>query len=713
MNAKHNQPSTRWEWREVLWKHTLLPTVAIQVLNRIATAPELGMIVLELRATHDGLRWLIGASPRSIDAFKQLLITHAPVRVLTPRRIRPVALAAARLVTTGAGNLQGSASTVVATIRALYGQVATLEKGEHLTLQLLLGRRAGPGLLSQPRSPGWLELLFGPASTKAVTDGGEAEHGFFGVARLGAGARTQARARWLITGLHGVLTGLETTTTRIRLSAERPEAIDAVSRPWTWPLRLKASEAAPLTGWPMGEPPLPVFGSAHPQTLAPEAPLERSERIIGVTTAPGHEDRVSIPIADAAFHTYLLGPTGSGKSTVMLSLILADIDNGRGVVVFDPKGDLADDVLARVPRSRHSDVVVLDPTNPAPVGFNPLQGPARLAPVTADTLLGTFASLFKENWGIRTADVLSAALLTLARTPGANLLWLTPLLTDATFRRKVLKSTTDPLGTGAFWAQYEAKTPSAQATEIAPVLNKFRQLVLRPGLRAVLGQSEPKFSISDVFTRRRILIVNLNRGLIGNDAARLLGTMLMGHLWSHLLARQSEPVTRRQVVPIYVDEVHDFIAGLPGDLSDALAQARSLGGAFTLAHQYRAQLGASMQQAVDANTRSKIIFGLGGHDASAIAKHAAPLQAQDLMLVPKYHAYANVMQSGQNTGWISISTRPAPPSREDLAEVYAASHERYGVDAKQTEQAILDLITTTPAAPGDSENDEPIGRKKR
>lgn len=657
MDAKAPNAANRWQWREVVWSQTLSPALATEILQRIATAPELGMIALEVRGDAKGLRWLVGASPKAIDALKQLLATHAPVRVLTPRRVRPRASRAARITLGGAG-VQTAANITTATIRALYGQIATLETSEHLVLQMLLGRRAGPALLSQPRPPGWLELLLGtpPASKPTFHRNEEGEHGFHAAVRIGAGAKVPLRARYLVGSLHGVLSGLETPTSRLRLAPERVEHLNEATRPWRWPLRLRASETAAWTGWPIGEPPLPVFGTAHPQVLAPNASLVRSERIIGVMTAPGHEERLSILIQDAAFHTYLLGPTGSGKSTVMLSLILADITKGRGVVVFDPKGDLADDVLARVPKNRHGDVVVLDPTSPHPVGFNPLRGPARLAPITADTLLGIFAALFKENWGIRTADVLSTALLTLARTPGANLLWLTPLLTDQAFRRKILKAASDPLGTGTFWAQYDAKKPSAQATEIAPVLNKFRQLVLRPGLRAVLGQSEPKFSIADVFTHRRILIVNLNRGLIGNDAARLLGTLLMGQLWSHLLARQSQPATRRHVVPIYVDEVHDFIAGLPGDLSDALAQARSLGGAFTLAHQYRAQLDPSMQQAVDANTRSKIIFGLNGHDASAVAKHADPLVAQDFMLLPKYQAYASVMQQGQNTGWVSIAT---------------------------------------------------------
>ncbi|WP_446429016.1 type IV secretory system conjugative DNA transfer family protein [Leucobacter sp. 1207-22] len=224
----------------------------------------------------------------------------------------------------------------------------------------------------------------------------------------------------------------------------------------------------------------------------------------------------------------LVGPTGSAKSTVMLGLIEDAMRAGRGLVIFDPKGDLATDVLARVPAHRLQDVVVIDPTNPSPVGFNPLHGPARLAHVTADTLLTIFESLFKDYWGIRTADVLSAAFLSLSHVPEANLLWLQPLLTNPAFRKKVLKGQKDPLGTEAFRRQYNAKTPDQQAIEIAPVLNKLRQIILRPGLRAMLGQSDPQFDIGDLMSKKRIVVVNLNRGLLGADAARLVGTLLLG-----------------------------------------------------------------------------------------------------------------------------------------------------------------------------------------
>ncbi|MCS4275134.1 hypothetical protein M2390_000292 [Mycetocola sp. BIGb0189] len=714
-NRRRNQHRSSTEWRELHFDTTLTQAQIVAVLERFATARELGVIALELHADENHLRWLIGVEPHRIDALKQVLATSLPVRVVKPRWKRPPVEIAAKLTQSGRG-LVVSSEKAAAVIRGLYGSLTTLAGDERIVVQLLLGRRIAPAHWTTVEAPGWAELLFGkptPKNGRVLTRAAE-EHGFALTLRMGATGSPPARLRQLISSIGGVVKGLETANTRLALENEQPAHLNNARVPWRWPLQLRVGELAALTGWPIGDPPLPMFGTVHPRTLNPKRELTTSERRIGTLTAPGRDEAVSIPISDSAFHTHLMGPTGSGKSTVMLGLIEADMRAGRGVFLIDPKGDLATDVLARVPTSRLSDVVVIDPTSTTPVGFNPLDAAGRDPSVTADTLLSTFEALFKEHWGIRTADVLSAAFLTLARTPDANLLWLHPLLTNPTFRKRLLKRQVDPLGTDPFWRQYDAKKPEAQAVEIAPVLNKVRQLILRPGLRAVFGQTHPRFDIGDLFTKRRIVIVNLNRGLQGHDAAKLLGSLLLGQLWAKLLSRQALPQERRHVVNIYIDEVHDFIAGLPGDLADALAQARSLGAGFALAHQYRSQLSPAMVQAVEANTRSKIYFGMNGLDATATAKHMPDVDAQDLMQLPKYHAYANVMQQSENTGWMSIATLPPSPARRDPADTYAASHERYGVPSETTEQELLQLLDADPE-PVESAGDSsvPVGRVKR
>ena len=195
------------------------------------------------------------------------------------------------------------------------------------------------------------------------------------------------------------------------------------------------------------------------------------------------------------------------------------------------------------------------------------------------------------------------------------------------------------------------------------------------------------------------MVVNLNQGLLGAGAARLLGTLLISQLWQHLLARQAEPPERRQIVSVYIDEVQAFLAGLPGSLADALAQARSLGAAFHLAHQYRGQLSTEMMQAVETNTRSKVYFALSATDAAAAARLAPELEAADFQLLAQYQAYATVMHQGRRSGWFSLATRPAPPAVRDPALLYAASHARYGIPAEQTEAELISLTSsTTPSA---------------
>ena len=703
------------EWRELTWSDVLAPSNVAAVLERFATAPELGQIVLEFRADHNGARWLLGAEAHRIPAIKDALVSHAPVRVTTPRRVRAEMDDAAQVTVSGGRPLSSHPDRVTAAVRALYGTVSQLQDGERVVLQLLLGRRLSPSYWHPEGHRPWLDLLLGTPAPKRLTAKPATEvrerHGFHANLRIGA-MGTRVRTQFLIRQVFGSLRTVETNEVRLRLTASHPLKLHEARTPWRWPLALRSSELMAFTAWPTGEPPLPLLGSLHPKLLAPQKALVRDSRVIGVTAAPGHEEKFALPIRDAVFHTQLVGPTGSAKSTVMLGLIEDSMRAGRGSLVIDPKGDLATDVLARVPADRLADVVVIDPTNTDPVGFSQLQGPARFAHLRADALVTLFESLFKEYWGIRTADILSASFLTLARVPEANLLWLQPLLTNPSFRKKVLKGQKDPLGTESFWRQYEAKKPEAQAVEIAPVLNKLRQIILRPGLRAMLGQSQPKFDVTDIITKRRIVVVNLNRGLLGADASRLIGALLIGQLWSALLARQSVPKERRHIVEIFIDEVHDFIAGIPGDLSDALAQARSLGGAFTMAHQYFNQLDPAMREAMNANARNKIYFGMNGYDAQTAAKQIPELVAQDLMQLRKYHAYANVLQNGEATGWVTIKTRPPSTTVIDPAIVYAASHDRYGVSAEETEQRILDLIEQSNLDDA-AEASGGIGRAKR
>lgn len=702
------RPTHPLVWHQLRFALPLAQDAAVGLVERILADASLGRVVLELRASGGQAVWAVGsrAGERLVSVVRELVPGCRVSRGFSRRAVDQAVVVSARPA--GAGL---ATERLVAVVRAVLAALAVTAEDEELVVQLQLGRRFSPQALGRVEPQGWLELLgLVPIPSLSGERGRrlKAQVGRHRAAvclRLGVRAASPLRQRVLLQGLLGALRLLEGPGVRLRARTEHPAKLDGVRRPWRAGLELGAGEIVAMAGWPIGELPLPLLGSGHPRQIAPppEVGSGSSQRVVGASAVPGEAGLVRLPITDAVYHTHLLGPTGVGKSTVLLSLALADAAEGRGLLLLDPKGDLATDFVARLPQERVGDVVVLDPTNPCPVGFNPLAGPPELAVVTAEAVLGVLAELFRDSWGIRTADVLSAALLTLARIPQATLVWLVPLLTNPAFRHRVLAlAPPDPLGTDVFWQGYEAKPVRTQAVEVAPVLNKLRQLMLRPGLRAMLGQAQPRFGLADLLERRRIVVVNLNQGLLGAGAARLLGTLLISQLWQHLLARQAEPVQRRQIVSVYIDEVQAFLAGLPGSLADALAQARSLGAAFHLAHQYRGQLSGEMIQAVETNTRSKVYFALSATDAAALARLAPELEAADFQLLAQYQAYATVMHHGRRSGWFSLATRPAPPAVRDPALLYAASHARYGIPAEQTEAELIALTSSSAPSAADA-----------
>ena len=702
------RPTRPLVWHQLRFALPLAQDTAVTLVERLLADGSLGRVVLELRASGGQAVWVVGsrAGERLVSVVRELVPGCRVSRGFSRRAVSQAVVVSARPIGMGLAT-----ERLAAVVRAVLAALAVTAEGEELVVQLQLGRRFSPQVLGRVEPQGWLELLgLVPIPSLSGERGRRmraqvGRHRAAVCLRLGVRAASPLRQRVLLQGLLGALRLVEGPGVRLRARTEHPAKLEAVRRPWRAGLELGAGEIVAMAGWPIGELPLPLLGSGHPRLVAPppEVGSGASQRVVGASAVPGEAGLVRLPITDAVYHTHLLGPTGVGKSTVLLSLALADAAEGRGLLLLDPKGDLATDFVARLPQERAEDVVVLDPTNPCPVGFNPLAGPPELAVVTAEAVLGVLAELFRDSWGIRTADVLSAALLTLARIPQATLVWLAPLLTNPAFRHRVLAlAPPDPLGTDVFWQGYEAKPVRTQAVEVAPVLNKLRQLMLRPGLRAMLGQAQPRFGLTDLLERRRIVVVNLNQGLLGAGAARLLGTLLVAQLWQHLLARQAEPAQRRQIVSVYIDEVQAFLAGLPGSLADALAQARSLGAAFHLAHQYRGQLSTEMMQAVETNTRSKVYFALSATDAAAAARLAPELEAADFQLLAQYQAYATVMHHGRRSGWFSLATRPAPPAVRDPALLYAASHARYGIPAEQTEADLIALTSGSAPATVDT-----------
>jgi hypothetical protein len=283
---------------------------------------------------------------------------------------------------------------------------------------------------------------------------------------------------------------------------------------------------------------------------------------------------------------------------------------------------------------------------------------------------------------------------------------LPPLLTHDRFRRRIVAALDDPLGVSPIWAAFERLSDEARAQAAASVLNKVRVLTARPALRAVLGQVSPRFALTDVFSRKRpILLADLAKGALGPESARLLGTLLLNQLSQLALGRGAIPPERRHPVSIFVDELQDY-ASLPGDLGDMLAQARGLGVMFALANQHLEQLTPALRAGVLANARSRVVFQTDADDARVLARGHLELTPEDITNLPAREVYLRLSAGAAVTPYISGVTRPAPPETSDPATIRALSRKRCGVPRTETDaalQAIIDGPT----------GDRPIGRSRR
>lgn len=657
-----------FETRSAVDKHT----GATQVSHWIGTTPE-------------HLRWV----RRSLSDLIPGLILDAtsaerlPIRTAARVKVRPRGLA---LLIDRPEQISRSI------LSALNQQLAA---GEQLVLQLVFGPRRSPrhhrGTLPDPTQPWWHLATQGiqNASTpvRKQHDMRALQAGMATCIRLGVTADTSDRQHRLLVGLLGGISTAKAPSTFVSLRRDAAARLNAASTPIIWEFAPAAAELVGPLAWPLGDIDVPGLPPLHPKLL-PLAPKLRKPseagRSIGVSTVPGLPTTVGLSAIDNLYHAITTGPTGAGKSTSMLQLIRADIHAGRALIVIDPKRQLVDDVLATaVPEHRIDDVVVLDPSEQRVPGFNPLDVGSRDPDVVVDSLLAVFAAVFAEGWGPRTQDITHAGLLTLARVGarGAEpftLLDLPRLFTDTAFRRSVIGNVANDVGLASFWAWYESQSTHAQAAALAAPSNKWRQYLLRPSVRRILGQPQPKFRLRDVFRDNRIVLVPLNEALIGPVTAQLIGGLIVAEGWTATLERAAEHQPQKRPASVWIDEVQNYLH-LPTSLDDALNASRSMGVSWNLAHQFRAQMTPSMLAAIDSNARTKIVFRPSDpKDAAAYARMAPELEAVDFLSLGKYEAYATLVRHGEQQPWCSIKALP-PPTPTGLADrIRASSRAHYG-----------------------------------
>lgn len=667
-------------------------------------------VVVETVGTSGRVGFRLGAAPgamarvvASLEAFCPGVSTEAAPRSVT------VSLAASLrpsdrrrpLAVTGADS---------AVTTAVLSVLAATAVGDCVVVQWVLGPRlsamAVPNRLEAMPPTGVADVarlvISGPSQSgvdperrRALRDK-TAMAGFRATCRVGVHSRDggTGRAHRLIRDVVAALRVGESPGVKFSAHNAKPGPVAAADPPRRFPFALNIAEVTRLVGWPIGDGPYPGVDRARSRLVEIPAVVAGTGRVVGEGTHPRSRRPVALNPPEALAHTHVIGPTGVGKSTLLENLIISDIAAGRGVVAVDPKGDLIDAVLARIPDDRVDDVVVIDPSDRTrPVGINPLRATSRRPELVADHVVAVFKGLYRDSWGPRLADVLHASVLTLAGRDDVSLCALPVLLTNDAYRRRIVGSVDDPIGLSAFWAWFDAMSPAERHQVIAPVMNRLRAFILAPTMRSVIGQTQPRVDIGEVFTRRRVVLVSLAKGLVGADSAGLLGSLVISELWQATRERAAIAPGRRHPVMVYVDEFQDYLH-LPTDLAEVLAQARGLGVGLTLAHQHLDQLTRDVRAAVLANARNRICFQLSDDDAGVVSKRATGLDASDFVGLGRYEIYANLVTATGTSGFVSAKTRPTGDPVRDPDEVRARSRTRFGVDAADVDADIADLAGT-------------------
>lgn len=388
-------------------------------------------------------------------------------------------------------------------------------------------------------------------------------------------------------------------------------------------------------------------------------------------------------------HIYIIGKTGTGKSTLIENMVVSDIKDGNGVTLIDPHGDLAETILSLIPRERIKDVIYFNPADiDFPIAFNPME---QIHPdfhdLVASGLIAVFKKIWSDFWGPRLEHILRYSILTLLEHPGSTLLDIPRLLTDRGFRKTVLGKVTHPQVKSFWFSEYDKYSAWSRSTAISPILNKIGQFLASIPLRNIVGQRNNTFKLRTVIDEKKILIVNLAKGKIGEDNCALLGAMLVTRMQLAAMSRANLPESRRHSYYLYVDEMHNFITL---SFADVLSEARKYGLSLTLAHQYIEQTDKEVREAVFGNVGTMIAFRVGAKDARYLAREFSPVfNETGLINLPNYQIYLKLMIDGITSRAFSGDTLPGPEKRDSYADIIIElSRCKYARPRKDAEREI-------------------------
>jgi len=389
-------------------------------------------------------------------------------------------------------------------------------------------------------------------------------------------------------------------------------------------------------------------------------------------------------------HIYIVGKTGTGKSTLIGNMVISDVNDSNGLALIDPHGDLTEAVLSFVPKRRIKDIIYFNPADTEyPIPFNPLESthPDQHHLISSG-LISVFKKIWSEFWGPRLEHILRHSILTLLEQPNSTILDIPKLLTDKDFRGEIILRVKNQQVREFWFSEFEKYSAWLRTEAVSPILNKMGQFLTSLPLRNIVGQIENTFDLRTIMDKGKILIVNLTKGKIGEENCSLLGSMIVTKIWLSAMSRADMPEEKRKPFYLYVDEIHNF---LTLSFADILSESRKYGLNLTLAHQYIDQLDEKIRGAIFGNVGTIISFRVGLEDAKHLAGEFYPVFSEnDLINLPNYHIYLKLMIDGATSQPFSAITLPPPEKVKSYKEsIIKFCREKYSRPRKEVENDLL------------------------
>ncbi len=449
-----------------------------------------------------------------------------------------------------------------------------------------------------------------------------------------------------------------------------------------------------------------------PDILPREGSVPSSQiSIFGETNYRNEGKRFGLKRLDRRRHLYVVGKTGSGKSRLLQLLLVSDIQNGQGCCLLDPHGDLAQELLKYVPQNRIKDVVYVDPSDrDFPIAFNPLE-PVRDSEMRqhlATFFIAIFKKQFESNWNSRMEHIIRYITLALLETPDSNVLGIPRILSDTTFRQRVIKQIQDPV-VKSFWVnEFSSWNERFSNDAVIPILNKVGQFVSNPIIRNMVGQSKNVLDFSKFMDQGKIVLLNISKGKLGDENAAFLGSMFITKIQQAALARSKMKEEERRDFYFYVDEFQNFATDA---FSSILSEARKYHLDLTIAHQYIAQLPDDVKATAFGNVGTIISFAIGGDDAAYLEHEFAPtFSAEDMINLNVREMYIKMSIDGRLSPPFSAKTIDIPKAGTNYSEeIMRQSRTTFGSNRTAVENDIKNWSSSAASIVNDeSDFPEPI-----